>query len=146
MELICINCPNGCRLKIQKEGDDFKVEGNLCPRGRTYAINELTHPLRTLTTTIRISNGIHAVLPVISDGQLPKDKIKEAIEAIRPSLQNDGGDISLERIDGKNVHVKLHGHCAGCPMSQITLSNGVERYLRDTVDPELVVINDDFIC
>ena len=75
-----------------------------------------------------------------------EDKIKEAIEAIRPSLQNDGGDISLERIDGKNVHVKLHGHCAGCPMSQITLSNGVERYLRDTVDPELVVINDDFIC
>ena len=62
-----------------------------------------------------------------------EDKIKEAIEAIRPSLQNDGGDISLERIDGKNVHVKLHGHCAGCPMSQITLSNGVERYLRDTV-------------
>ena len=75
-----------------------------------------------------------------------EDKIKEAIEAIRPSLQNDGGDISLERIDGKNVHVKLHGHCAGCPMSQITLSNGVERDLRDTVDPELVVINDDFIC
>ena len=74
-----------------------------------------------------------------------EDKIKEAIEAIRPSLQNDGGDISLERIDGKNVHVKLHGHCAGCPMSQITLSNGVERYLRDTVDPELVVINDDFL-
>lgn len=82
MELICINCPNGCRLKIQKEGDDFKVEGNLCPRGRTYAINELTHPLRTLTTTIHISNGIHAVLPVISDGQLPKDKIKEAIKVL----------------------------------------------------------------
>ena len=75
-----------------------------------------------------------------------EDKIKEGIEAIRTYIQNDGGDILLERIDGKKVNVKLHGHCAGCPMSQITLSNGVERYLRDTVDPELVVINDDFIC
>ncbi|MBQ0071476.1 MAG: NifU family protein [Spirochaetales bacterium] len=73
------------------------------------------------------------------------EKIKEAIDAIRPALQNDGGDISLERVEGKNVHVKLHGHCAGCPMSQITLSNGVERYLRDTVDPELNVINDDMV-
>ena len=74
-----------------------------------------------------------------------EDKIKEAIEAIRPSLQNDGGDISLERIDGKNVHVRLHGHWAVCPVSHIALSIGVERNLIDTFDPELVVINDDFL-
>lgn len=73
------------------------------------------------------------------------DKVKEAIEAIRPALQNDGGDISFESLDGKTVHVKLHGHCKGCPMSQMTISNGVERYLRDAVDPEIVVINDDFL-
>lgn len=82
MELICINCPNGCRLKVEKAGDDYKVEGNLCPRGKTYAINELTHPLRTLTTTVKIKNGIHDVLPVISNGQLPKEKIAEAIKAL----------------------------------------------------------------
>ncbi len=73
-----------------------------------------------------------------------EEQVKEAIEQIRPSLQNDGGDISLESIDGKNVHVKLHGHCAGCPTSQLTLSNGVERYLRDAVDPEICIINDEF--
>lgn len=72
-----------------------------------------------------------------------KEKIKAAIDEIRPALQNDGGDISLEKVEGKIVHVKLHGHCAGCPMSQMTLSNGVERYLRDTVDPNIVVVNDD---
>lgn len=72
-----------------------------------------------------------------------KEKIKAAIDEIRPALQNDGGDISLEKVEGKIVHVKLHGHCAGCPMSQMTLSNGVERYLRDTIDPNIVVVNDD---
>lgn len=71
------------------------------------------------------------------------DKIKEAIDAIRPALQNDGGDIEFINVDGKNVHVRLVGACAGCPMSQITLTNGVQRYLREAVDKELTVINDD---
>lgn len=73
-----------------------------------------------------------------------KEKIQAAIDEIRPALQNDGGDISLEKVERKIVHVKLHGHCAGCPMSQMTLSNGVERYLKETVDPDIVVLNDDF--
>lgn len=72
-----------------------------------------------------------------------EDKIKEAINAIRPALQNDGGDIEFINVEGKNVHVRLVGACAGCPMSQITLSNGVQRYLREAVDKDLVVINDD---
>ncbi|HIV98705.1 MAG TPA: NifU family protein [Candidatus Ornithospirochaeta avicola] len=69
------------------------------------------------------------------------EKIKEAINAIRPALQNDGGDIEFLRVEGKNVYVRLVGACAGCPMSQITLSNGVQRYLREAVDPDLTVIN-----
>lgn len=69
------------------------------------------------------------------------EKIKEAINAIRPALQNDGGDIDFLRVEDKNVYVRLVGACAGCPMSQITLSNGVQRYLREAVDPDLTVIN-----
>ncbi len=70
-----------------------------------------------------------------------EDKVKAAIEDIRPSLQNDGGDIKFVKLDGKNVFVSLQGACVGCPMSQMTLKGGVERYLRDKVDPELVVEN-----
>ena len=44
-------------------------------------------------------------------------------------------------MEGKNISVKLLGACAGCPMSQATLKNGVEKYLRHVVDPELVVEN-----
>ena len=72
------------------------------------------------------------------------EAIKEAINAIRPALQNDGGDIEYVSYDEaeKNVHVRLVGACAGCPMSQLTLTNGVQRYMRETLDKELTIIND----
>jgi len=67
--------------------------------------------------------------------------IKQAIEDIRPSLQNDGGDIEFLKLTGKEVEVRLVGACAGCPMSQMTLKSGVERYLRNKVDKAIVVKN-----
>lgn len=72
------------------------------------------------------------------------EAIQEAINAIRPALQNDGGDIEYVSYDEntKNVHVRLVGACAGCPMSQLTLTNGVQRYMRETLDKELTIIND----
>ena len=70
-----------------------------------------------------------------------EQRVIDAINQIRPSLQNDGGDIEFVSMEGKNINVKLIGACAGCPMSQATLKNGVEKYLRHTVDPELVVEN-----
>lgn len=69
------------------------------------------------------------------------DKVKKALEDIRPSLQNDGGDIEFISLEGNDVTVRLVGACAGCPMSQMTLKGGVERYLRNFVDPNLTVIN-----
>lgn len=70
------------------------------------------------------------------------DKVKAAIENIRPDLQNDGGDIEFVRLDGNDVHVRLVGACVGCPMSQMTLKNGVERYVRSVVDPNLNIISE----
>ena len=72
------------------------------------------------------------------------EAIQEAINAIRPALQNDGGDIEYVSYDEntKNVHARLVGACAGCPMSQLTLTNGVQRYMRETLDKELTIIND----
>jgi len=70
-----------------------------------------------------------------------EEKVKEAINQIRPALQNDGGDIEFVSLKDKLVEVKLVGACAGCPMSQMTLKNGVEKYLKHQVDPDLVVEN-----
>lgn len=70
-----------------------------------------------------------------------EQKVKEALEYIRPSLQNDGGDIEFVRLEGNKVYVKLKGACAGCMMAQMTLKNGVERMLKYNVDENLEVEN-----
>ena len=62
-----------------------------------------------------------------------EEKVKEAIEKIRPMLQRDGGDIELVEIDGAVVKVKLRGACSGCPMSQMTLKGVVEQTIKKEV-------------
>jgi Fe-S cluster biogenesis protein NfuA len=62
-----------------------------------------------------------------------KDKVKEALERIRPALQADGGDVELVNIDDGVVKVKLTGACGSCPMSTMTLKNGVEMILKQEV-------------
>jgi Fe-S cluster biogenesis protein NfuA len=58
-------------------------------------------------------------------------KVKEALEDIRPMLQQDGGDVEFVEITDENiVRVRLQGHCAGCPYSQMTVKNGIERILK----------------
>lgn len=67
------------------------------------------------------------------------DKIKALLEELRVHLQNDGGDLELVKIDGKNVFLKLKGACGCCPHAQMTLKSGIERILREQIDPEIVV-------
>ena len=63
-----------------------------------------------------------------------KEDVLAVLELIRPSLQADGGDVELVDIDEDGVvSVELQGACKGCPMSQITLANGVERILKDRI-------------
>lgn len=72
-----------------------------------------------------------------------KKKVEKALEQIRPSLQQDGGDLELVEIKEKEVEVKLQGACHGCPMAKLTLKDGVENYLREKVDGEIVVTSKD---
>jgi Fe-S cluster biogenesis protein NfuA len=69
-----------------------------------------------------------------------EERVCTAIDEIRPSLQADGGDIEFVALgeDG-TVSVKLVGACAGCPMSQMTLSFGVEKHLKKTI-PEVTSV------
>lgn len=68
---------------------------------------------------------------------LNKEDVQAVLDLIRPSLQADGGDVSLVDVaeDG-TVTVELEGACKGCPMSQMTLANGVERILKERI-PEV---------
>ncbi len=62
-----------------------------------------------------------------------KTEVSQALEEVRPSLQVDGGDVELVDIEDGVVKVRLLGHCAGCPMSQMTLKMGIESYLKKKV-------------
>ena len=64
-----------------------------------------------------------------------KERVEEVLKEVRPSLQADGGDVELVEVTDEGiVKVELQGACAGCPMSQMTLKNGIERKLKEEID------------
>ncbi len=63
-------------------------------------------------------------------------KVQDALDEIRPQIQMDGGDVELVAVENKIVKVRLVGHCAGCPMSQMTLKNGIEAHIKSKI-PEI---------
>lgn len=67
-----------------------------------------------------------------------KEKVEDALNKVRPSLQADGGDVELVDVDDAEgvVKLRLQGSCAGCPMSQMTLKMGIEKILKENV-PEV---------
>jgi Fe-S cluster biogenesis protein NfuA len=68
--------------------------------------------------------------------ELIKKRVQAALDDIRPQIQRDGGDVELVAIEGNIVKVRLVGHCAGCPMAQMTLKNGIETHVKACV-PEI---------
>lgn len=81
--LTCIICPRGCTLTVTGERDALKVEGNACPKGAQYAIDECTHPVRTVTSVVRVANREDTMVSVKTATPVPKECIFEVMEAIR---------------------------------------------------------------
>ncbi len=108
-ELICVNCPMGCRVRVQLDGDKVvSVSGNSCIRGKIYAEKECVRPERILTTTVKVENGSHRVIPVITDKEIPLDMIFEAMEIIKKAAVSapvSEGQIIIENILGSGANV-----------------------------------------
>ena len=66
-------------------------------------------------------------------------KITDRLEELRVHLQADGGDLEIVAIEGKIVKLRLHGACGGCPHATMTIKGGLERILRDEIDPEITI-------
>lgn len=85
-ELTCVVCPAGCNIVITLD-DGAKIvdiTGNSCPRRRIYAENEVTHPVRTLTTTVEVTTRHgRKMLPVKTDRPLPREKLLEGMAVVR---------------------------------------------------------------
>lgn len=97
-ELICIVCPRGCHLTID---DDMNVKGNFCPRGKQYAINEVTCPKRMLTSTVKIISSSIKRLPVITSEEIEKSKMFDVMNAINKVTVK--APVKMHQIIIKNV-------------------------------------------
>jgi CxxC motif-containing protein len=107
-ELLCISCPNGCRLSVEGSGDNISVSGNRCKKGVPFAQTELTNPVRTLTTTVRTAFSEVPVLPVRTSAEIPRGKIPEIMDCINNSVVEKPlaiGDIVIENVLGLGVHI-----------------------------------------
>ena len=80
-EIICICCPRGCHLQVDPE-NDYNVTGNACPNGAAYGKEELTHPTRILTSTVRAEGGRYPRCPVKTAQAVPKEKIVQVMAAL----------------------------------------------------------------
>ncbi len=107
--LICVTCPMGCRLDVLvADGQVVAVEGQGCKRGLTYAQDEITHPRRVVTTTVRVPEGRHPLLPVYTDGPFPKAQIFALLAELRQvavSAPVQAGQVILADALGTGINV-----------------------------------------
>lgn len=107
-ELICISCPQGCRLSAEYSGNDLIVSGNRCPRGERYARQELTDPRRVVTAVLRSESAEHPFIAVRTAAPVPRKMIPRLLNTLyRITLPADvkNGDIVLENVDNSEISV-----------------------------------------
>lgn len=113
LQFNCTTCPSECLLTVEVERSTngavatvHSVTGNSCPRGDTFAHQELTCPMRVLTTTVAVSGGEEALLPVRTAEAIPLELHAQAMDLIR-SLAIDApirmGDVVLENLLNTNI-------------------------------------------
>ncbi len=106
MNMICIVCPMGCPLTVEKTADGFTVSGNTCPRGEKYAIAECTAPTRTLTSIVPVEGA--DMVSVKSAAPLPKEKIFDCVRVLSGITLKAPvriGDVVVENILGTGVDI-----------------------------------------
>ena len=109
MELVCIVCPKSCRISV--DGD--KISGNGCKRGEAFAREEAVCPKRTVTTTVATCFKDFKVLPVKTDGEIPKEKITELMNAVRTVMVTEKlkcGDVVVKNILGLDINLVATGN------------------------------------
>ncbi len=105
-ELICIVCPKGCHLTAEQTAEGWQIAGYGCPRGQQYGVAEMTNPTRVVTSTVRITGGIHPRLPVKTDGALPRSLVRRS----RADAGYGGSDRSGGLRTGHPSRYRRNGH------------------------------------
>lgn len=107
-KMVCVVCPVGCKLDVDICGQEYNVHGNKCVRGERYAISEITNPVRTVTTTIRVRKAEAVRVPVKTEKPFPKGKVFELmqlIERMEIEAPVKAGEILLENALDTNINL-----------------------------------------
>ena len=103
--LTCIECPRGCTLTVERQGEEYLVSGNFCPKGALYGKNEVICPVRIVTSTVRAGK---TMLPVKTDKAVNKSLMFEVMDKIRKAevlTSVKSGDLIIENVDGEGTNV-----------------------------------------
>ena len=107
--LICIGCPVGCLITIDRNADgSLAITGNTCKKGEEYARNEMTLPKRSVTSYMKVTGGSAKVVSVKTKEEIPKDKIWDCMEEIKKAVAEAPikvGDVLLENVAGTGVSI-----------------------------------------
>jgi len=104
----CICCPMGCKIRVYKKEGEWKTSDALCKRGSEYAIQEVVDPRRVLTSSVRIRGGVVCMLPVRSNGEIPRDLVAQAVGVLGAVVVDAPvkvGDVVYENICESGVDV-----------------------------------------
>lgn len=122
IHLTCIRCPLGCAISVRLENlrvpencGILEVSGNGCPRGEEYARKEITDPVRTVTTTIPVTNGDVKRIPVKTREEIPKGRIFACVKALKGLTVEAPvqiGDVILPDVAGTGIPVVAAGNAA----------------------------------
>lgn len=122
-QLTCIVCPNGCRLTIEEterapgenvgsgaERQTVRVTGNLCKKGEAFAVQEVTDPRRSVTTTCRTAFAGIPVVPVRTNGEVRKDLMQQVVAEVNHITIREPmkiGDVIIKNVSGTGVDIIL---------------------------------------
>ena len=103
---VCIQCPRGCSLQVDTE--KMEVTGNSCPRGKTYGLAEATHPIRTITSTVKVIGGKIARCSCKTAGPVPKELMMDVmteIDSVTVNAPVHIGDVLIPNVHNTGVDV-----------------------------------------
>lgn len=113
-KITCICCPKGCEMTVGYDSDgNVTISGNSCPNGNKYAVQELTSPVRTVTSTVRITGGVYDTVSVKTREPVPKDKMHECILALKDievKVPVHVGDVIIKNAAGTGIDIVASGN------------------------------------
>ena len=114
--ITCVTCPMGCSITVEmnSENEIISVKGNTCKRGEIYAENEIKHPVRSLTSTVRVNGGIENVVPCKSSKPVPKELMFDCMKEINSAVAQAPvalGDVLIKNILGTGSDIVATNYC-----------------------------------